>query len=401
MRARGYAILIFCLAALMTGVYAKFQRRIIAGDGLGWDGKSYFALYSEFRGVELASPVQYPFCKRTALPFLAAALPLEPASAFISINVVAGFLSVLVTYAALRRKVSPPAALLSVLPLVFYLYSPIRFPFFYPFYVDPPAMLLYAAAAYCLARRWPIGAVVAILMSGFFREAAIYYAAVLAGAAYLLRWISRTQLVWLGGAGAAAVAAQMWAYAGPCAGSQLMTVAESTFGPYGKLDSFTGAVRTLAALSMAVGAFVPLLRDAARREYDDVAAVSGVLLVLSIVFAVFGGSDTTRIMYVAFPLYAIYLASLVEASDKLRAVVLAVAGLLANSFAKRIPEPAAYAPNNDLTGLFAFSPEYAHIGIAAALLVYWMLMAQAVRLVSVERLATLRSRASRWLGGTS
>jgi hypothetical protein len=36
-----------------------------------------------------------------------------------------------------------------------------------------------------------------------------------------------------------------------------------------------------------------------------------------------------------------------------------------------IPQPIATWPNNDLSGLFSITPDYAHIGIGAAFLAYW------------------------------
>ena len=388
MRARiAVTAVVVLLIAVMTMVYGTYQRRIMAGDGLGWDGKSYFALYSRFRGDQTA-PVQYPFCKRTALPYLASLLPLDASRSFLSINLAAGVLAILTTYAALVLRFRPVTAGLAVAPLIFGLFSPIRFPFFYPFYVDPPAMFLYGVTAVGLMTNRMMVAVMALALSGFFRESAVYYVAALIGTLWFLNRISRRDAALMGAAGAAGLALQLWAQAEPCDGNQIALVAENLFGRHGKLDHFGGVLRIAAGFSMTLGPFWPLTRGVVDWGRDDRMAVPLVFLLLSALVAAIGGSDTTRLLFVAYPLYVPVLAAFIGRANTGKVVLLLLAGLTANSFAKRIPEPAAYAPNHDVTGFFAFFPDYAHLGVAASLLVYWMLVASVANGIPWTRAAT-------------
>lgn len=374
------AALLVLVCGAVTAVYASFQPPILAGEGRGWDGKSYLALYERFRFDRSEPIVQFPFCQRVGLPYLASLLPLEPAAAFKTWNVSAGFVATLVTYATLRLSVAAPVALVATLPLLFGLFGPLRFPFFYPYYVDPPAMLCYALAAFAVAKRWYPAALLLIIASGVFREAGTYLAVVFLLALLVYRQMTGRQALIALAAIAGGATLLAWIRATPCDGGLSELILPNIVGPYGKFDSYTGVLRVAAAFSMTLGPFV-LTRTSHQpgRQTEVTHSIALAFLLTSMLMASAGGSDTTRLLAVTYPLYAYWLADRVAHVRVPILFVLGVAGMLANSFAKRIPEPAAYAPNHDVTGYFALSPDFAHVGIAAGLLIFWWLVALAIR----------------------
>ncbi len=360
--------IVVALSLFFTYAYWRYQPQIIAGNGRGWDGIAYHQLYSFYSGLPVDADVTHPFCKRIGLPFLATLFPLQPTSSFRYLNIVFGFLSISICYLALRARFSFSVSLAAVVPLCSYLFSPIRFSNFYPYFVDPPALFLFAVCLATLIRKRYYSAFAILLFSAVFRESGLYYALALSGALYFAKEISLKKTAFFFGIVVIVAFSIIFLYFGPCEGSQI-TVATST--ALAKMGSFAGLLKIIAALSLTLGPFILVNSKLEIKTYEPIVLVSIVFLILSIVMSSFGGYDTTRIFFSAYPLYVFYLCSLIQDVAKARIIFFAIAGMIANSFAMKIPEPEHYWPNNEIAGFFSLFPDYGHIAISAGIIAYW------------------------------
>jgi len=93
------------------------------------------------------------------------------------------------------------------------------------------------------------------------------------------------------------------------------------------------------------------------------------MVVLSALMAFFGGSDSTRIFYSIYPLFFIFLATLIKINIFSIFYFSCVVSFI-NSFPRKIPEPIEYWPNNDISGLFSLFPDHAHISISNSLIIF-------------------------------
>lgn len=365
-----HLVLLVLLTLLSACAYLKYQPQIIAADGKGWDGVEYFHLYENYAGEKSAVAVQYPFCKRVGLPYLASQLSLSAEKSFLFINLASGVLCVLFAFFALRINFSEFTSVIAAIPLIFYLFSPIRITVFCPFIVDPPAMALYSVALFFTAKRGYFPAFLALLCSCFFRESGLYICFV-----FLLALAARKELkiapffamlfiLFVFG-----FILQRIAY-GDCSGSQLKTALEMT---YTKLTTFQGIVKVFSAFSLTVG-FALAAKEINVRTDSAILYISCWFFILSILMGISGGTNPTRIFYTEYPLYVAALAYLISDVNKLKVIYFAFAGLIANSFVTKMPEPKSYLPNNDVDGLFSFTPDYAHLSIAVSILAYWVLI---------------------------
>lgn len=360
--------------AMLLGVsfwYFKKQPQVNVADGKGWDGVTYHAMYLHYKGVASKEVYDSPFNKRIGLPWLASRLPLDATSAFRFINLASGLAACLFLYFALSQKVRGAAAFVCTLPMAFYIFSPLRFANFYPFTVDPPAVMFYALAALLITRKHFVSAGAALVLSAFFRESGTYMALALAGALALNDKTRRptAALICLIAA-VGAVAAAMIQLPGT-EYSQFRTVMSSFKH---KVLEPLELLRVIACIAMTLA---PFLICRARRvggapdEADEQDVVGRWFLMLCLAMAIFGGSDTTRIFFIGYPLFALLLAGWVDRADGLTVALAAAAGMIANRFREMIPQPGANYPNNDVSGLFAITPDFANPGVVAAFTVYW------------------------------
>ncbi|MGC1860495.1 MAG: hypothetical protein WA733_05055 [Methylocystis sp.] len=370
-----FTVLGLCISVTM--LYFLRQPQIVAGAGMGWDGIDYHRLYNHIKGLDTDTAVAYPFCKRIALPYVAALLPLAAEKAFLLVNIASGITGVLFCYLALRDRYNGLTIIACLTPIIFYLFSPLRFPYFYPFTVDPPAFCLYAIAIFFLSRGVPWGAVISLTISGFFREPGFYFAIALIMLLLQNRLRRKDGLLMASfcfGGLALAYALQDK----PCSGSQLMVAISSI---YLKFSNPVGWVKFIAALLLTCGAFIIRSynsngKQAPTRFFElnncsDVIIISCAMLLISILMAAAGGTDSTRIFFVSYPLYITFLASCIDNRGWLEVSVASVWGLIANRFTTKILEPTSYWPRNDEDGFFSFFPDHGNIDVAIVILTYW------------------------------
>jgi hypothetical protein len=353
-------------------VYYKFQPQILVGDGKGWDGISYNRVYEHFRGEALDSTVIYPFCKRVGLPYLASKLNFDPKNSFLMLNLAFGMLSVFVCWLALIKRYSGLTVWACLLPIYFNIFSPLRFPNFYPFTVDPPAFFLYAVSSFFLVRGNFWGCIVALVISCFFRESGIYFAVLTALALLYAKDVGRYKGILMLLVALSGVVFIPMIQDGGCSGSQLATILDSIKE---KITNPFGLLKLLASISLTLGPFFIGSRIGELVGFDKndvVIRINGLMLILSIIMAAFGGSDTTRILYLSFPLYVLYLARIFNGKNHFLVAFVSIAGMIANRFISKIPEPENYFLNNDVAGWFSFLPETGHIAVALVILIYWI-----------------------------
>jgi hypothetical protein len=361
--------------AMLLGVsfwYFKKQPQVNVAGGKGWDGVTYHEMYLHYKGVASKEVYNAPFNKRIGLPWLASKLPLDATSAFRYINIASGFAACLLLYLALRPRVRGVVAFVCLLPMAFYIYSPIRFPNFYPFTVDPPAMMLYSLAALLVCRKHFVWAGAALVVSAFFRESGIYMALALGTALAVNEKARRSEaaLICLIAA-VGAVAAAMVQLPGT-EYSQFRTVMSSFKHKF--LEPLE-LLRVIACIAMTLAPFLICKLSSSNgklEESHEGDAVGRWFLMLCLAMAVFGGSDTTRIFFIGYPLFALLIAGWIEHADGLTVALASTAGMIANRFREMIPQPAADWPNHDVVGLFAITPDYAHMGVVTAFAAYWL-----------------------------
>ena len=165
----------FIIVFLTIGFYSLKQSQITVENGKGWDGKAYFSMYENFRDGG-AKQSEYPFCKRIGSPYLAHLVSNDPKTGFLTVNLVSGVitsLSVFLVILLLSERVD--LAYFCSLPLLFYLYSPLRFTFYHPYFVDPPALALLSLGILALLYRRYFIVIVLVLSSACFRESGLYY----------------------------------------------------------------------------------------------------------------------------------------------------------------------------------------------------------------------------------
>jgi hypothetical protein len=360
--------------AMLLGVsfwYFKKQPQVNVADGKGWDGVTYHAMYLHYKGVASKEVYDAPFNKRIGLPWLASRLPLDATSAFRFINLASGLAACLLLYFALSQKVRGVAAFVCTLPMVFYIFSPLRFANFYPFTVDPPAVMFYALAALLITRKHFVSAGAALVLSAFFRESGTYMALALAGALALNDKTRRPTAVLICLIVAAGAMATVMLQLPGTEYSQFRTVMSSFKH---KVLEPLELLRVIACIAMTLA---PFLICRARRvggapdEADEQDVVGRWFLMLCLAMAIFGGSDTTRIFFIGYPLFALFLAGWVDRADGLTVALAAAAGMIANRFREMIPQPVGTWPNHDVSGLFAITPDYSHIGVTAGFAFYW------------------------------
>lgn len=365
-----FLTLILLLA--VTNWYFRKQDQVNVADGKGWDGVTYHKMYLHYKGVASEATYEAPFNKRVGLPWLAAQLPLDATRSFRYINLFSGLAACLLLYFTLRPRASGGVITACLLPMAFYIFSPIRFPNFYPFTVDPPAMMLCALAALLFSRKYFVAAGLVLVASAFFRESGIYFALALA---LVIALSDRRQrpaaalicLVALVGA----VATSMLHLPGGDY-SQYRTVMNSLKH---KMLEPLELLRAVVCLLMTLAPFL-ICKARNKRPAVEISDEQHVIgrwfLLLCMIMAVVGGSDTTRIFFIGYPLFILLLADWVSGADTLTLVLASSAGMIANRFREMIPQPAATWPNNDVSGLFAITPDFANPGVVAAFSAYWV-----------------------------
>ena len=371
-----FLFLFFTIA--VTGFYYIRQPQIEVGDGKGWDGKSYYAMYENFRDGGNRE-VEYPFCKRVGTPYLASLISGDAKTGFLIVNVIGGIIAACAMFLAVSYKTKKIyVAWFFVLPLLFYLFSGIRFSYYHPYTVDPLATALLALSVLLYVHKKYVPVVLLLLFSALFRETGLYYGLLFVVIIsidlyvikkYFLIWIISSLYIL-----AIIMNFSFLHYFTVCQGSQLL-IAINWFKAR-VLNPFE-MIKFIAALSMVIGPFMY------RFKINDVKSYNPFIIffALSLLMSLSGGYDMTRIFYISYPVYILLFAPHVLMYSKFELIVLSFAGLIVNRFLTVIPEPLNYMPNNDLKGYFAFFPEYADISISFGIIIYWGLIFFLLRVI--------------------
>ncbi len=361
------------LGALLfiAACYYYKQPQVEVAGGKGWDGVAYHSMYLHFKGDNSQQVYEAPFNKRVGVPWLASKLPMEAQFAFRAINLSCGLIALVFTYLALRTKFTPGVTFACLVPMVCYVYSPLRYTNFYPYNVDPPAIMFYSLATLFITRKWYLAAGFTFVASIPIRESGLYFALAL-GAAICLS----DRRLFVTGITVCAVA---------LAGTLVGLLLQLPGTDYGQLQTIFVSIkhkvlrpvellRAAACVSMTLGPFLLCKlrnRPGMPAEAGASGAIPRVFLLLCLVMALLGGSDTTRIFFIGFPLYVLLVADWVSGTDTSTISLAVLAGLVANRFNEQIPQPATILPDNDIVGLFSITPDYAHPGVVACFAAFW------------------------------
>ena len=364
--------LFILIVLLVTLFYGNYQQRLKAGDGKGWDGKSYYEMYENFQYDE-RSEIQYPFGKRLGTPFLASLASKNAEKGFIIVNVISGIIALLMTYWLLCSYTRDIYLIyFCLLPLLFYLYSPIRFPFYHPFTVDPPAVALLATGAMLYVNKKYIIAVLVMLVSAIFRESGVYYSIVML--LFVLydyyrehKYVKLCVLIVFYSFGMIIVYNLLNYFPYINEGGQIKTIVKMLLI---RLSDPFGILRVMAGILMVVGPFMYKVNFRKIKVNEPYF----IFLTMSLVMCALGGFDVTRIFYMGYPLYVLSLVPLIEKYNKVELLLLSIAGLIVNRFIARIPEPQNYMPNNDMKGWFTYTPDHAGIWIVTGIILYWVIV---------------------------
>jgi hypothetical protein len=137
---------LFCaaIAGLVITLSILFQRPISYNDGLGWDGAQYAQLAGQC-GREQLHALE-PFTYRIGAPCLAALLPVSPRRGLLIVNVGASVLFLFLLDAWLRRHLSNTIATVVLASFALHWVAPLRQVWWYPTYIDPGALCAIAGA---------------------------------------------------------------------------------------------------------------------------------------------------------------------------------------------------------------------------------------------------------------
>jgi hypothetical protein len=363
--------------AVLAAIYAFFnvnrQPQIEINEGKGWDGV-YYERMCEYFKTGKSDEIKAPFGKRVAVPYLASLLPTDSRTAFLVINLSAGALAVFVTALALGHMLRPTGVIACTLPLIFYFFSPIRFAPFYPFTVDPAATFLYALSVLFIVQKRHWCAVLTLSLSIFVRESGFYFAMVLPLVLWLRNELSRKQAISMALLAIAFYVAASFLHLGVPGVSHLKV---SAIYIWKKMLNPVELVKVTAGILQTIGPFVILFSLWPRHERPmkglGLNIESGMFL-LALLMACLGGADTTRIFYIAFPLFVVLLARQASGRPLSLLVFITTAGLIANRFLAVVPQPSGAKPANETEGLFVMFPDYAHPAHASVALFYWVIV---------------------------
>lgn len=331
-------LVIFFLFSVSILYYSRAQPQIKDNSGYGPDGINYYHIYKYYKGDADHGKIYWPFNKRTGLPWLASKLPLSDRAAFLTLNLASGLLVILFCYLALKKNVHGVALCACIVPTFFYLHSPLRYSFFYPYTVDPPAIACYAIAAFLIVKSKYWSAISVLVLSCAFREQGVYFALIIGPTLWVIKSANlRTALLMgcfaLTGFGVNfLVQFPQPLYTAELTGSQLDVLVQFAKA---RLLSIEGFLSALTGISHTLASFLftlPAILAWRKTPPTPAVAISAVSLLLSIGMALLGGLDFVRIFYMGFPLYVIFLCNLMHKYDSRRIIFFTLAGLVANTF---------------------------------------------------------------------
>lgn len=349
------------------------QEVVWVNSGLGWDGVYYNMLLDFFSLGGIASgSVEYPFCARIAAPFLVSMFGSD-GFGFYELNLFSSLLflfgMLVLGWAWWRDDLK---SLLSVIFLSSFLFfSPVRFVNFYPVYTDPPFMALLALSAIFAFRGMLVSASFVCVFAIPFREAAFYVLPL-----YLVVQIycscarkpvlMQIAILCLG----FVIKGLLPSVTGCVSGSQIDTALVWAVRFITNPQNF---ISSISSILMTLG---PLLILATKEKISSFCASRyNVVAVLSIPYfaalSIVGGSDTTRIFYSFIPMYGAFVIYCFRDESFSKVSCSILGWMVTNQIFNAYEQPATQWPNNDLTGAFAQTPDYAHPVIALVLIAVW------------------------------
>jgi hypothetical protein len=348
--------LIFSLSVVWF--YSAIQRETIEPTKGAVD---YYWAYQKIKGETPEKEVRWPYNKRTGMPFLASLLPLPATEAFRTVNIISGLICIFFAYKTLElMAITGIARFACLMPLLFFEWSPLRFPFMYPFEANPPAMMLYAMAAYYLVKKDYIYAVSALAISCSIRESGFFFALILATTLWMLKEVSGKKAFFVlaiafGGLIINRLTSlPLWQPTnaldngptdyGTLAYSGTQAEVIKYFIKYRLTPPHWGIVSSLSAILMCLAPF--LMNQSLKikfrdyKNYTSLGVVSLCLILLSALMSTFGGKETPRIFFTGYPLYLIFLGYLIKNEPPLKILFLIFVGLITHSFTATITENA-------------------------------------------------------------
>lgn len=370
---------IFVLAGVLGVARSIITQDVIwVSNGLGWDGVHYDRLLKLFTGGEsLTEPAAFPFCGRIGTPWILANI-FDGNIGFyefnLAVSAVFSIFFVVITAPLWRGNIKAFTAAVAIPS--FLIFSPIKFTNFYPVYMDPPFMLLMAAALlFLLKRRYHLAGITCLIAIPF-REAAFYLIPLFVAFAVIETKHKVSSAVFgaavlIAGLGVKSLMLQVVSCESQ---SQIITA----FGwLYSLLTDPTRFLDALAAISLTLGPLLFIKTDGVLRlkPMDERAQFFSAIAIVYIgLLSIVGGSDVTRIFYTFIPLYAPILIIGFAKLD-LSGFALACFGwLITNQIINKYDQPIANQPSHDLTGFFAQFPDHAHPIIAITILAIWLIL---------------------------
>lgn len=344
----------FALMAVLY--YSNVQRETLEPTKGAID---YYWSYQKLSGEAPDNEIRWPYNKRTGTPFLASLLPFDAPTSFRIVNIIAGIICVVFCYLTLQvMRVGAAVRVMCLAPLLFFEWSPLRFPFLYPYEAGPPAMAFYAIAAFFLSRKQYAGASLMLALSCSIRESGVFIGIVFAVLLWLKKERSTGQCLAILAISLSGVLISKWVSLPlwqppeivnaplttygtlPYSGTQLEVI--SHFVKYRFTPPHFGIVSSLGAIMMCLAPFLIGTSQLAKWKTillaDARIAFSLGCVLVSALMATFGGQETPRIFFTSYPLFVIFLSELIRNEQALKITLMLFVGLVTHSFASVITE---------------------------------------------------------------
>ncbi len=359
------------LIILLFGtIYLFFQPQIIAGNGYGWDGIHYAEMFKNITNNN-NSIIGFPFCNRIGTPLIASFLQINDISlSFKIVNTFFSFIFSVTIYVISRYVGFNIYYSLIALFLTFGLFfSPLRFTPYYPVYSDPAFLALLSIAFLFLIKNKYGLSFFMLFLAYPFREATIYVLPVFLIFAIYLEGINKKTLIKFSISliGVLLTKIIIINYM-DCNGSQLKTALVWLYKGLSNPERF---ISVIAAISMTAA---PLVYINNISNLTKIEKISMIGFLLSVIFAFFGGSDSTRIFYSFFPIYFILIIYIIRNKGYVFSLIILFGYMITNRFATKILEPFNYQPTKDEYGLFWQFPDHARPEIAILILTVWTIL---------------------------
>jgi len=157
------------LAGLVITLSMILQPPISYNGGLGWDGAQYTQLAGQC-GREPMHAYE-PFAYRVGAPCLAALIPLPPKLGLWTINILSSILLLFLLDAWLRQHVHLVLVPYLLAGFAFHWLTPLRHVWWYPTYIDTPALCAIVGAL--LLTESPVGFAIVCLAGALIRESVL------------------------------------------------------------------------------------------------------------------------------------------------------------------------------------------------------------------------------------